>query len=81
MNQKGVMPPDDHISPVFAPGFAEQVTNDRGDARLTLLADAVFYRRCTHQPRQVAGECRPWQEAYERDLAAFKAKYGDPPNL
>jgi hypothetical protein len=48
------------------------------DTRLTVIADAMFYYRCTHKPVQVAGECRPWLEAYQRDYAEFIAKYGRP---
>ena len=44
--------------------------------RFTLLALATFYRACTAQTVQTAGECRPWREAYERARAAFSAKYG-----
>jgi hypothetical protein len=55
---------------------AHQAVRDREDARLTVLADAMFYWRCTHKAVVIAGECRPWREAYERDYAAFIAKYG-----
>lgn len=55
---------------------AEQATQGREDARLNVLANAMFYWRCTHQRVVTAGECRPWQEAYEHDHAAFIGKYG-----
>ena len=62
------------------PAAQQAVSHDREDARLKVLADAMFYWRCAHQPVVMAGECKQWSEAYERDLAAFKAKYGDREN-
>ena len=55
---------------------AEQARREREDARLTVLGDAMFYWRCTHQAVIEAGDCRQWSEAYERDRAMFRAKYG-----
>lgn len=59
---------------------AQQAARERDDARLIVLADAVFYWRCMHQAVVQAGECRQWSGAYERDKAAFVAKYGDGKN-
>jgi hypothetical protein len=56
---------------------AEQAKRARKDAKLQMLGDAVFYWQCTHKEIQVAGECRPWSEAFERDRSTFRAKYGD----
>jgi hypothetical protein len=36
---------------------------------------AVFYYRCEHQPMVIATECLPWLRAYDRNFAAFEAKY------
>jgi len=55
----------------------EQAKREFEAAKLNLMAEAAFYWRCTHQAVVVAGDCRQWSEAYERDLAAFKAQYGD----
>jgi hypothetical protein len=57
---------------------AEQAKRDHEAARLNVLGDAVFYWQCTHKAVQQAGECRRWSETYERDKAAFMAKYGAP---
>ena len=54
----------------------EQAARDYEKAKLTVLGDAMFYWKCIHQGHQFSGECRPWREAYERDYAAFIAKYG-----
>jgi hypothetical protein len=56
---------------------AEQARRQREDARLAVAADAAFYWQCAHKAVVQAGECRQWSEAYERDRAAFVAKYGD----
>jgi hypothetical protein len=56
---------------------AEQAKRAQEAERFNLIAEALFYRSCASQAVQIAGQCRPWREAYERDLAAFKAKYGD----
>jgi hypothetical protein len=42
-----------------------------------VLSDAVFYRRCEHDPVVVAGACESRREAYERDYAAFVARFGE----
>ncbi|HZK89298.1 MAG TPA: hypothetical protein VFC56_04045 [Stellaceae bacterium] len=55
----------------------EQAKRARDDAQLMVLGDAVFYWQCTHKAVQLAGECRRWSEAYERDKAAFMATYGE----
>jgi hypothetical protein len=55
---------------------AQQDAREREDARLKVLGDAMFYRICINKPVQLAGECRPWREAYGRDYAAFIAQYG-----
>lgn len=55
---------------------AERAMREQEDARLAVLADAMFYWRCTHQPVVRAGECRQWSEAFDRDRSAFIAKYG-----
>jgi hypothetical protein len=57
-----------------------QADRERGDTRLAVMADAAFYWQCTHKTVVTAGECRQWSEAYERDRAAFVAKYGDGKN-
>jgi hypothetical protein len=57
---------------------AEQAKREREDARLVVAADAAFYYQCTHKAVVQAGECRRWSEAFERDRAAFTAKYGPP---
>jgi hypothetical protein len=54
----------------------EQVRRERETDQITLFADAATYYTCTHKATQLAGECRPWLEAYRRDYAAFMAKYG-----
>jgi hypothetical protein len=56
---------------------AQQATRDRENARLQVLADAVFYWRCEHDPVVVAGACDGWREAYERDYAAFMARFDE----
>ena len=50
--------------------------SERDNARIKVIGDAAFYYGCTRKPVQVAGECRPWREAYEKDYASFMAKYG-----
>jgi len=57
---------------------AEQAQREREGARLAIAADAAFYWQCNHKAVIQAGECRRWREAYERDRAAFLAKYGEP---
>ena len=59
---------------------AEEAKRDFDAAKLRLMGEVAFYWRCEHEPVVVAGECGQWSEAYERDLAAFKAKYGDLPH-
>ena len=59
---------------------AEQAKRDFDNAKLTVMADAAFYWRCSHQPVVMAGECREFSEAFERDRAAFVAKYGSGKN-
>ena len=59
---------------------AEQAKREFDNAKLTVMADAAFYWRCTHQPVVMAGECREFSEAFERDFAAFKARYGNGKN-
>jgi len=54
---------------------AEQAARDRDNARLTVIGDAAFYWRCEHEAVQLAGQCRALREAYERDYAAFIARY------
>lgn len=56
--------------------IAERAARDREDARIAVLGDAMFYWQCAHKAVQTAGECRPWSEAFERDRAAFLARYG-----
>ena len=55
----------------------ERTVQEREDARLRVLGDAMFYWRCMHQPVVQAGKCQDWRDAYNRDLAAFRASYGD----
>jgi hypothetical protein len=55
----------------------EQMTRQREADQITLFGGAAAYYSCTHKAAQLAGECRRWREAYERDYAAFVAKYGD----
>jgi hypothetical protein len=57
---------------------AEQARRARLDGQVTVAADAIFYWQCMRRPVVVVAECRPWSDAYKRDAAAFKAKYGDP---
>lgn len=54
---------------------AEQMRRQREADQIKLFADAATYYTCAHKAVQLAGECRGWQEAYERDYAAFIAKY------
>lgn len=56
---------------------AQQASQAREDARLRVFGDAMFYWRCEHQAVIRAGECDQWSEAFERDRAAFVARYGD----
>ena len=51
-----------------------QTAPERADARLRVLADAAFYWKCTHQGVQLAGGCRVWREAYERDYAVLHGR-------
>jgi hypothetical protein len=55
---------------------AQRVVREREDARLQVLADAMFYWRCEHDPVVIAGECQHWSDAYKRDRAVFIANYG-----
>jgi hypothetical protein len=75
-----------HVLPLIllagcADPATDQATRERDDARLRVLGDAMFYWQCSHRPVQLAGECNRWRKAYDEDLAAFKAKYGDPAGL
>ena len=56
---------------------AEQARRERQADQINLFGDAATYYTCTHKAVQLAGECRRWREAYERDYAAFMAKYGE----
>jgi len=55
---------------------AADLRRERETDQIKLFADAAAYYSCTHKAVQIAGECRRWREAYERDYAAFMAKYG-----
>ncbi len=66
-----------HVLVACADPAAEQSKCDREAAQFNVIADAMFWRACLKRTTQYAGDCRKMREDYERELAAFKAKYGE----
>jgi hypothetical protein len=51
---------------------------DMAAAQTALFGEAMAYRRCMKSNHYLPEPCQPERQAYEAEIAAFRAEYGAP---